>query len=1584
MYQFLNNIGEYFASNYFDQDFGKKVVAHSGYTKEDIKKFQQQINGLKKAYFDYKLNVINNRLRTKDIITITHQFHTKVLSTLGYDAGQNDYASPFHLDEKTVLPVRHVLYRGGQPHLMVMEMQPLISRENNEEPDGLFQQRYDSEEDVKQPQKYHRSQWKNVFEVPDGVKISPIIINEAISQLFLIEKNKRPKYIILCAGSTYYLFEEEKWFRGAYLELNLEVLFDESVKEKSYLSLFFFLLAKENLASDAEQVLLEKLDEESHKSAYAVTQDLKEGVIEAVEIIANEAVHYFTANGQSLEDLKADQLKDECLNYVYRLLFLFYAESRADLDIVPTASHYVNGYSLEMLRDLEQVPLNSESSRNGFFFHKSLQELFSLLRKGYRSTDQSNRSFSIRQLDSPLINDQKLLILPQIEIRNFRWQEIIQKLSLSKQKRGQNRGRISYANLGINQLGSVYESLLAFRGFFAESDTIEVHKKRTARQSSAQIVAKEGSFLVPRTRIDDFHPNEIYRDDQNNVKIIEKGTFIYRLNGRDRQKSASYYTPEVLTQCTVKYTLKAILEKIDRGELKAQELLELKILEPAMGAAAFHNEAINQIAKAYLDYSQKELKQRVSPDFYQEELQKVKAYIAINNVYGVDINPTAIELGKLSLWLNVIHKDMETPFFGYKLGVGNAVVGAWFKVYTENDIVRNPNQPRQQKKWWENAPKHLSFKTAKKPRTAVERKQNEIYHFLLPDQAMVPSASIRLLKDEYPQEYDSVRAWKTEFCQPISQNELPILKKICTAIDVLLEEHYQFQRKVNALTAGKINIFGIQTPPEIGLQQYEEKARLANLRNQSSAPYFKLKLIMDYWCGLWFWDMRKAHALPTRAQWYDDLLSIIDMDLDELMQHVNDEENEEEIEPDQAEQVNQLMADYAEDNKAVLFSDNRILLVQQMAEQYRFFHSQLEFIEVFRERGGFDLIIGNPPWVNITMDEGGIISEKYPEVEIRGFKAPKIRTFTQPILEVDNELKTVYVIENIWAESTKEFLGAAQNYPLLQGQRNNLYKCVLTNTLVLVNKKGYTGLLHPEGIYDDPKGQALREFIYPRLGYHFQFKNELMLFSEIDHHVIFSVNIYKGAQDIISFQSINNLFHPSTIDGSFIHNGYGLPGGIKEKDEAGKMDWNIKPHRDRIVTINEDVLKIIGKTFENSETWIDVKFVNLHTKQISNIFKKIGGVKKAVKDYSYTTTDCLNETNSVNNGIINRVTIYPVIEDYQVIYSGPQFFVSNPLYKTPRKSCNNNSEYDVINLKLIKSDYLPRTNFIPAISKNSFIEKISFSEDWSKYYKIVFSKMLSISGERTLQPSLIHPKVSHIHGINSVLFSNYEETILFQSLCSSLIYDFYIKSLGKSNFTPNILQEIPYFTDKSINSLLIVRSLILNCLSIYYREIWINCWQNEFTSDNWSKEDNRLKPFDSLTKEWTWDTPLRNWYERRQALVEIDVITAMALGLSLDELILLYNVQFPVLQQNEDDTWYDTTGNIVFTCSKGLNGVGVDRAVWRTIKDLKAGESYEHTIEKSELYYGQKVTYYAPFDKCDRVEDYKTGWAHFEQIFEEK
>ena len=1194
MLKFIQNIGEYFSSNYFDEDFAARVIAKSGYAAEDVKEFNKRILPLKDRYFHFKQVIIEGKLRVKDKIFESHLFHSDVLNILGYDGDHNQYDSLFHLSEHDVLPVRHTLYRGDLPHLMVMEMQSLI-KEDETDPDGLFEQRYNVEDEslVNPPQRYHRLQWERVFTVPVDLKISPIVINKAVSTLFLLEQHLRPKYILLLAGNMVFLLEQEKWFRGSYLQIDLEELFSEATANRNanYYALIFFLLGKDTLTPDSNMVLLDQLDEDSHKSAYEVTKDLKEGIIYAVEALANETLFYqkniLTENFDETDDAFELEIKDDCLTIIYRLLFIFYAESREDLDILPANDPIYNmGYSLEMLRDLEQVPLFSDSSLNGYFFHDSLSRLFVLLCSGYREREpmvfdkdlmeadpsiKINKSFKIRHIDSPLFNNQKLHHLHKVKFRNRVWQDIICRLSLSKQQRGRARGRISYANLGINQLGSVYESLLAYRGFYAEQDYIEVHKANEPG---------EGTYLVPRLRRDDFNENEILKDVNFHDVIIRKGTFVYRLSGRDRQKSASYYTPEVLTRCTVKYTLKPLLEKLENGEIKATELLKLKLLEPAMGAAAFHNEMINQLAEAYISYRQKELNKRVSPDLYKEELQKVKAYIATNNTYGVDLNPTAIELGKLSLWLNVIHKDMETPFFSNRLAVGNAVVGAWLKVYSANDLLgdvdENGNMLTRQvkKEWWEKAPRQLEFK----PNTEYDtikhgRKQNEIYHFLLPDKNMVPSAAIKMIKAEFDTEAKAVANWKKEWCKPIRKGELDQLRNLCNKIDELLTEYYRFQHAINLQTSSKQNIFGAYRQNEqsdLALRSYDEKEQLDDQRNRRNAPYFKLKMVMDYWCSLWFWDVRTAGELPDRQQYWQDIAGILELDTNKVIDNIIERKGQQKLyetevqlsfamEP--APPVTERSRSPRSDNgdlftdavvessaRRDLFDNNqRIKLVSRLAAQYYFFHPQLEFLDVFWERGGFDLIAGNPPWLKIEFEEKDIISEKKPEVYIRNNSAPEVKKLRESSLSQFEEIKEIYFAELIEVSCLSAFLGSTQNYPLQMGQSqaSNLYKGILENSFTLISSSGFIGLVHPEGPFEDPKGQILRKEIYKRLRYHFQFKNEMVLFAEVHHETIYGCHIYSGKKSEIDFLSINNLFHPSTIDGCFIHDGKGYAGGFK-------------------------------------------------------------------------------------------------------------------------------------------------------------------------------------------------------------------------------------------------------------------------------------------------------------------------------------------------------------------------------------------------------------------------------------------------------
>ena len=229
--------------------------------------------------------------------------------------------------------------------------------------------------------------------------------------------------------------------------------------------------------------------------------------------------------------------------------------------------------------------------------------------------------------------------------------------------------------------------------------------------------------------------------------------------------------------------------------------------------------------------------------------------------------------------------------------------------------------------------------------------------------------------------------------------------------------------------------------------------------------------------------------------------------------------------------------------------------------------------------------------------------------------------------------------------------------------------------------------------------------------------------------------------------------------------------------------------------------------------------------------------------------------------------------------------------------------------------------------------------------------------------------------------------------------DFYVKTLGLSDIHANRVHPFPLGIANKYKTALFSRTLLLNCLTKHYADLWSECWREEYKHETWSIADPKLKPFDTLHEDWSWDIPLRNYFERRQALIEIDVIASMALGFTLDELIMMYEIQFPVLQQNENDTWYDAEGKIVFTCSKGLTGVGLDRKRnaktgmlgWEDIRGEQIDENtyrgtmptHTHTIDpaKSELYGGQQQTFVAPYTRCDRIADYRTAWAHFEKIF---
>ena len=373
---------------------------------------------------------------------------------------------------------------------------------------------------------------------------------------------------------------------------------------------------------------------------------------------------------------------------MYRMLFILFIEARPELGYAPIRElSYLKGYSLESLRDIaDAVRDDVDEVSDGYYLHETLAKLYDLIYNGYPETeaefqkvtgaDSIHDVFLIAPLKAHIFDPEYTKLINATKLRNSCMLRIIDLMSLTRAsgKRNSRRGRISYANLGINQMGAVYEALLSYRGFIAQQDLYEV------KRAGVDFNELDVGYFVSESDLAQYTEEERVRYASGNKKgklrMYAKGTFIYRLAGREREKSASYYTPEVLTKCLVKYALKELLK-----DKSADDILHLTICEPAMGSAAFLNEAINQLAEAYISRKEQETGEIIGYEERFNQLQKVKMFIADRNVYGVDLNPVAVELAEVSLWLNTIYPNGFVPWFGTQLVNGNSLIGARRQCY---------------------------------------------------------------------------------------------------------------------------------------------------------------------------------------------------------------------------------------------------------------------------------------------------------------------------------------------------------------------------------------------------------------------------------------------------------------------------------------------------------------------------------------------------------------------------------------------------------------------------------------------------------------------------------------------------------------------------------------------------------------------------------------------------------------------------------------------------------------------------------------------------------------------------------------
>lgn len=1483
-------------------------------------------------------------------------FHAELLQALGYQ-----YAPELvELDEDTHLPVLLTATRDQRPFLWVLDAPFPSARSEDNDPldetprhpdnqDPLFQARL--------PKQTFRELLDDTLFRQEGIP------------------GGGPRWVLFLSGDEALLTERNKWLQGRLLRFSWKELFTR--RDADALKAVAGLLHRDVLAPDSGLCLHDTLDENSHKHAFAVSGDLKHGIRRALELLANEAVWCRREQKKAVfsNDDFANKLREESLTWLYRLLFLFYVEARSEeLQTVPMRSDtYRKGYSLETLRDLELVPLHTEKAQNGYFLHDSLQTLFRIVQAGFPKalsaeeqkgllgldleSETSAHGMRVTALHSPLFDDERLDALAGVRFRNKVLQEVLQLLSLSKETRNRRaqRGRISYAQLGINQLGAVYESLLSYSGFFAQEDLYEVCRAGENELEAGKSREDLQSWFVPASRIGDYEEDEIVRDEHGKKLVHPKGTFLFRLAGRHREKSASYYTPEVLTRCLVKYSLKELLyESKDDGsqgapKFSAAEILRLTVCEPAMGSGAFLLEAVDQLADAYLQRAQQERGEAIPSGEYQEHKRRVKARLATNNCHGVDLNPVAVELGKVSLWLGTMYQGGKCPWFGLRLAVGNSLVGARRQVFLSKDVVRAGS--KTDPNWLGLVPEAVPMFADSGPRLGEKgwslpaRPKGSIYHFLLPADGMAPFDGDKVVKELVPAAVKAIKAWRKAFCKPFEKPDVARLEKLSDAVDRLWAQVCRERELACRESTDTVPVWGedgFEVSRAAGLEVKDQEEVAAALEASSSA-YRRLTLVMDLWCALWFWPLDQVEKLPTREMWLRVLELVLIGQVDARVAYsqgglftgrqaaqgtlaldavaVAGVKVDAAATGERLARLNALSAAFearrregaAEcglaDVAEVVAAEPMLGVVEQVAARLRFHHWELRFAEVFAGRGGFDLILGNPPWIKLQWNESGVLGDGEPRLVIRGLSAPEVARGRAEMLTAGGAVRANYLEEFADTQGAQGFLNDLQNYPLLKGVQTNLYKCFLAASLWELSPKGISGLIHQDGFYNDPNGGHARDGVCTRLCNRTHFSNRLKLFPAIHHEKHFEFTIV-AREPRHRFVMFGNVFHPLTIDQSFTHDGRGEVPGIK--NEQG--DWDLRGHKSRVINVDEKRMQLFAALLDEPGTppW-EARLPVLMSEQLVTVLEKFSSQPRRLGDLKgqYLASEMWHETNQQKDGTI-REENRCAKNLGELIYQGPHFFVGNPLYQTPNEGCSHNQDYSSIDLESIPPDYLPRTNYVPACDAATYRSR---TPEWNgkpvtDYFRHVNRRKVAPTGERTLVPSLIPPRAAHIDG---VLSCTAEPQMVLDLLCmtSSLPLDYLVKSTGKGDCRDDLLAQFPMPKVLDAARLLMLR---LSCQTEHFAGFWDAFPAITSMKHGWASSDCRLHRY-APRKTWQADVALRSDFAQRQAIVAVDVFASKALGMSLQELLTIYRIQFPVLQQYERDNLYDQHGRIVPTAT---------------------------------------------------------------------
>ena len=1381
---------------------------------------------------------------------------------------------------------------------------------------------------------------------PAGKEPQPIKVSKLIGDLFLSQDP--PEFIVVIAGTWVLLAERESWPLGRYLAINLQLAVERNdTKKAGELERIAVILARENLEHAADGTTWwAQTREESQQHAVKVSGDLRDAVRESIEIIGNDVLDRRREQDLPIDDLDGNELARQSLRYLYRILFLLFAEASPELAILPTgAPEYVDGYGLDRLRDQILNPPVTDKARRGTHLYDSLQLLFTQVNEGHdpletpsADADAQNEGLNFRNLEADLFKSEATSLIDDTKLSNAALTQVLQNLLLSKVSAGKDRGFISYATLGVTELGQVYEGLMSYHGFIAQEDLYEVAPKGDASKGSwvipthAADTVPQDSFVMETKQMEEGGTSKVRREHP-------AGSFVFRQSSRDRERSASFYTPQVLTEFTVGQAIEVLQEE---GRITSSEdVLSLTICEPAMGSGAFAVEAVRQLAELYLKLREDELDTQVEPEQRTVELQKVKAHIALHQVYGVDLNPTAVELAEISLWLDTMTSQLKAPWFGLHLRRGNSLIGALRSTYSTAQL--------KKREWLTAVPRRESVQNLAETIDAGATRDinaaGRIHQFLLPSATWGAAADAKDLKKLAADEIKTMKAWKKSVTGKVPTKEQA--KKL-TNLAARVESLW-------AITLSKMRIAEEQIRRDIDLWGRDTEHTAKNVRREqierellhdAEGAYLRLRLAMDAWNALTFWPLTEVDQLPDLDEWLATLTDLIGVDTqarDTNQIRLASATNWDELVDLERTEIGLSGARKIE---TVLENHAWLHVVRSVSADQGFFHWDLDFAAVFA-RGGFDLQVGNPPWVRPTADLDALYSESDAWFSLAHKPTQTEKNARRQQWNDDQSTREIVYRGLAEALATSAVLGDITRYPHLAGQQPDLYRGFMERTWGNASSGGIISLIHPESHFTEKKAAPLRRGAYLRLRRHWHFVNELKLF-DIAHIFFYGVHTYGPTKERPEFLSAVHMYHPITATKSLHHDVSGPKPGFKDES----FNWDLRPHKDRIQTIDWKTLSVWHSILEPSGTPVnETRSIYSVNTDAARVLEKMSNAPRLNRiELAYSAG--WHESSDKKAGYFDTGWTKPTNWEGAIL-QGPHLGVSTPFIKEPNPTNKSKGDWTVVDLEAVKPDFVPAAGYeVGSLSKalyDSGYPKSSYAGrriSHRDFFRVAWRRMAALTNVRTLYPALLPPDAAHINTVES-LASPADPALLVKigAVFSGMISDFVIRSSGVSDIRASNVRSLMLPAAGPLDTALVTRYLRLNCLTEAYAPLWEEL----------------------MGEEWDVDKPLRKDEERRAAQVEIDAIVALSLGVTADELCMIYRTQFPVMRRYDQEDRFDA------------NGRKVPKEIVKA--DAKLKEGAELSLADRTWVHPQSGVEYVfeyPFRQLDREADMREAYARFE------